>query len=203
MREQLNTVKTAVEEATKDFEQCLAEGIKNFITSEKKLKTFLDRKEPSFFSTLQAVVKKDGIHTTKRGEQIDLNMMLASCLTDSIDKKFRETFPNDIKCGSFKGVISRFSLGTNSLIQKYNDVELQLIFLQTQEDKMKAQMEKFILKQKKKIYTSLTETVKENMTKCYIVKEVEGTGALENMRKTIERHVYSNKKCMRRQKRPC
>lgn len=43
MREQLNTVKTAVEEATKDFEQCLAEGIKNFITSEKKLKTFLDR----------------------------------------------------------------------------------------------------------------------------------------------------------------
>ncbi|XP_026022077.1 nuclear GTPase SLIP-GC-like [Astatotilapia calliptera] len=195
MREQLNTVKTAVEEATKDFEQCLAEGIKNFITSEKKLKTFLDRKEPSFFSILVAVVKKDGIHTTKCGEQIDLNMMLASCLTDSIDKKFRETFPNDIKCGSFKGVISRFSLGTNSLIQKYNDVELQLIFLQTQEDKMKAQMEKFILKQKKKIYTSLTETVKENMTKCYIeAKKIEGDGALENMRKTIERHVYSNKK---------
>ncbi|XP_013131576.1 nuclear GTPase SLIP-GC [Oreochromis niloticus] len=196
LREQLNTVKTAVEEATKDFEQCLAEGIKNFITSEKKLKTFLDRdQERSFFSTLQAVVKKDGIHTTKQGEQIDLNMMLASCLTDSIDKKFRETFPNDIKCGSFKGAISRFSLGTNSLIHKYNDVELQLIFLQTQEDKMKAQMEKYILKQKKKIYTSLTETVKENMTKCYNeAKEIEGNKALENMRKTIERHVYSNKK---------
>lgn len=40
----------------------------------------------------------------------------------------------------------------------------------SKEDKMKAQMEKFILKQKKKIYTSLTETVKENMTKCYIGK---------------------------------
>ncbi|XP_026004243.1 nuclear GTPase SLIP-GC-like [Astatotilapia calliptera] len=200
MREQLNTVKTAVEEATKDFEQCLAEGIKNFITSEKKLKTFLDR-EDLCFSTLQAVVKRDGIHTTKRGEQIDLNMMLASCLTDSIDKKFRETFPNDIKCGSFKGVISRFSLGTNSLIQKYNDVELQLIFLQTQEDKMKAQMEKFILKQKNKIYTSLTETVKENMTKCYIeAKKIEKTGAVNNMRETIERHVHSNKNMFERAK---
>lgn len=60
---------------------------------------------------------------------------------------------------------------------------------------MKAQMEKYILKKKKKIYTSLTETVKENMTKCYNeAKEIEGNKALENMRKTIERHVYSNKK---------
>uniref|UniRef100_A0A669C452 Dynamin N-terminal domain-containing protein n=1 Tax=Oreochromis niloticus TaxID=8128 RepID=A0A669C452_ORENI len=133
MTEQLDQVKKAVEKAIKDFEQCLTEGVKNSKTSEEKLKSFLDRdQEPSFFKTLEAVVWKYGIHQTKKGEQINLNTVLASCLTDSIDEEFRKTFPNDVKGGSFNGVISRFSLDTKSLIQKYQDVKLQLIFLQTE-----------------------------------------------------------------------
>uniref|UniRef100_A0A669BUT4 Dynamin N-terminal domain-containing protein n=1 Tax=Oreochromis niloticus TaxID=8128 RepID=A0A669BUT4_ORENI len=133
MTEQLDQVKKAVEKAIKDFEQCLTEGVKNSKTSEEKLKSFLDRdKQPSFFKTLEAVVRKDGMHKTKKGEHINLNTVLASCLTDSIDEKFRKTFPNDVKGGSFNGVISRFSLDTKSLIQKYQDVKLQLIFLQTE-----------------------------------------------------------------------
>ncbi|XP_030592520.1 nuclear GTPase SLIP-GC-like [Archocentrus centrarchus] len=193
MIEQLVQVETAVEEAIKAFDQCLREGVNNSKTSEEKLKSFLDRKDPSFFKTLQAVVKKDGTHITTKGEQINLNVMLASCLTDSIDEKFRKTFPNDVKGGLFN-VISKFSLGTESLIQKYKDVELQLIFLQTEEDENKTQVNKIILDQKKIIYKSLRETIEENMKKCYEdAKKIEGDGAQNNMRTTIERYVYSNK----------
>ncbi|KAL3987087.1 tolloid-like protein 1 [Sarotherodon galilaeus] len=195
MTEQLDQVKKAVEEAIKDFEQCLTEGVKNSKTSEEKLKSFLDRdKQPSFFKTLQAVVRKDGMHKTKKGEHINLNTVLASCLTDSIDEKFRKTFPNDVKGGSFNGVISRFSLDPNSLIQKYQDVKLQLIFLQTEEDKIKAKLNKIILKGKKVIYNSLTETIEKNMKKCYEdARKISGNDALKKMRKTIETHVSLNR----------
>ncbi|KAL3987084.1 DNA excision repair protein ERCC-4 [Sarotherodon galilaeus] len=195
MTEQLDQVKKAVEKAIKDFEQCLTEGVKNSKTSEEKLKSFLDRdKQPSFFKTLEAVVRKDGMHKTKKGEHINLNTVLASCLTDSIDEKFRKTFPNDVKGGSFNGVISRFSLDTKSLIQKYQDVKLQLIFLQTEEDKIKAKLNKIILKGKKIIYNSLTEAIEKNMKKCYEdARKISGKDALKKMRKTIETHVSINR----------
>ncbi|CAI5675414.1 unnamed protein product [Oreochromis niloticus] len=195
MTEQLDQVKKAVEKAIKDFEQCLTEGVKNSKTSDEKLKSFLDRdKQPSFFKTLEAVVRKDGMHKTKKGEHINLNTVLASCLTDSIDEKFRKSFPNDVKGGYFDGVISRFSLDTNSLIQKYQDVKLQLIFLQTEEDKIKAKLNKIILKEKKIIYNSLTEAIEKNMKKCYEdARKISGNDALKKMRKTIETHVSSNR----------
>ncbi|XP_039467050.1 nuclear GTPase SLIP-GC-like [Oreochromis aureus] len=195
MTEQLDQVKKAVEKAIKDFEQCLTEGVKNSKTSDEKLKSFLDHdKQPSFFKTVEAVVRKDGMHKTKKGEHINLNTVLASCLTDSIDEKFRKTFPNDVKGGSFNGVISRFSLDTKSLIQKYQDVKLQLIFLQTEEDKIKAKLNKIILKGKKVIYNSLTETSEKNMKKCYEdARKISGNDALKKMRKTIETHVSSNR----------
>ena len=41
-------------------------------------------------------------------------------------------FRNERKCGAFNGVINTFSLDTEGLIQKYKDVELQLIFLKTE-----------------------------------------------------------------------
>ncbi|KAL4009507.1 hypothetical protein ACER0C_003359 [Sarotherodon galilaeus] len=195
MTEQLDQVKKAVEKAIKDFEQCLTEGVKNSQTSEEKLKTFLDSDGNTIvFKQLQAVVRKNGIHKPKNGEEINLNTMLASCLTDSIDKKFRKTFPNDVKSRYFNGVISRFSLDTKPLIQENLDVKLQLIFLQTEEERIKAKLNKIILKEKKVIYNSLTETIMESMQKGYdAAKKISGKDALENMRNTLETHVSSNR----------
>lgn len=41
-------------------------------------------------------------------------------------------FRNKVKYGPFNGVISEFSLGTDSLIDKYKDFELQLTFLKVE-----------------------------------------------------------------------
>eukprot|EP00064_Thunnus_orientalis_P026108 superscaffoldBa00015365_g26582 len=88
-------------------------------------------------------------------KEINVNVKLASCLTDSIDEKFRKTFPNEGNCGPFNGVINAFSLDTEKLIHKYKDVELQLIFLKTEEEKVKTKLHKTIRDDKKKIYSSL------------------------------------------------
>uniref|UniRef100_A0A3P8P9R5 Dynamin N-terminal domain-containing protein n=1 Tax=Astatotilapia calliptera TaxID=8154 RepID=A0A3P8P9R5_ASTCA len=133
---QLNKVEKAIEEKTKAFGQCLCEGVeKSLNLCKKKLKFFLHpigAKDRTFHRTLKSVVRNDGIQKPKTGKPKNLNMILAFSLTESIDKEFRDTFPNDVKCGHFNGAIDAFSLGTDSLIEKYKDVELQLKFLKTE-----------------------------------------------------------------------
>ncbi|CAI5675407.1 unnamed protein product [Oreochromis niloticus] len=193
---QLNQVKKAIEDIITAFEKCLQEGVeKSQKSCEKKLKSFLHpskKTNRAFHMTLKSAVRNGGIQKPKKGKPKNLNMILASYLTESIDEKFRDTFPNNIKCGHFNGAIDVFSLSIDSLIKKYKDVELQLTFLQTEGKKMKTKLNKTILTQKKLIYNSLTETIKDNMKECY--KEAAaftGKGTLKNMRDTIEKHVHS------------
>ncbi|XP_005454944.1 nuclear GTPase SLIP-GC [Oreochromis niloticus] len=193
---QLNQVKKAIEGIIKVFEERLSEGVEKSQTlCKQKLRSFLHPSKTSdraFHRTLKFAVRNDGVQKPKKGKRKNLNVTLVSCLTESIDKEFRKTFPNNIKCGHFNGAIDAFSLSTDSLIEKYKDVELQLTFLQTEEKKMKTKLNETILTRKKLIYNSLTETIKDNMKECY--KEAatfKGTGTLKNMRDTIERHVES------------
>ncbi|XP_047428425.1 nuclear GTPase SLIP-GC-like [Mugil cephalus] len=196
----LHKVKTTMDEANKAFVKCLTEGVeKSKISCEKKLKSFLLSRKGGggFYGTLKCVVQNKGVHKTQKGKQINLNVTLSSHLTDSIDEEFKKTFPNGRQCEPFKGVISRFSLNTDRLIQKYKDVELQLIFLQTEEKKIKTKLKKDIRDRKKKIYNSLTKKIEENMQKCYDkAYAFTGKGSLKKMRETIQRHVYNSKNVM-------
>lgn len=47
----------------------------------------------SFHKTLKSAVRNDGIQKPKKGKPKNLNMILASYLTESIEEKFRKTFP--------------------------------------------------------------------------------------------------------------
>ncbi|XP_056258535.1 nuclear GTPase SLIP-GC-like [Seriola aureovittata] len=201
IRQELEKVRKPMEEASEAFEKCLTEGVENSKRScEAKLKSILHPRGVAvhgFHKILKCVVENNGIYKPKKRRQININEKLSSCLTDSIDEEFRKTFPNEGKCGPFKGVISAFSLDTERLIQKYKEVELQLTFLQTEEEKIKAKLNKLIRKRKKTIYSSLTWTIEENMQECYRkAAEFRGQGTLENMRHTIERHVHDSKNTM-------
>ncbi|XP_030591960.1 nuclear GTPase SLIP-GC-like [Archocentrus centrarchus] len=197
MKHQLNQLAKSMGDANKTFNKCLTEGVEKSISSyEKKLKSFLylRKKGSSFHSTLKCVVQNKGVYKPKKGKQININLMLVSWLMDSIDEEFRKTFPNEVKCGSFSGAIDTFSLNTNSLNTKCKAVELQLRFLKTEEEKIKAKINKIIRKEKKKIYNSLTETIEKVMEESYSkAAAFRGDGMLNNMRETIERHVHSNK----------
>nr|XP_024655985.1 nuclear GTPase SLIP-GC-like [Maylandia zebra] len=193
---QLANINKEMEETITAFEKCLNDGVEKSKRSYgEKLKNFLNRgKKGGFHMVLKCVVKNGGIHKPKNGTLINLNMKLASCLTDSIDEKFRKTFPNDSECGAFNGVIKTFSLNTDSLIEKYKNTELQLRFLKTEEEKIKAKLNRMIREQKKKVYSSLTETIENIMEEGYKkAAEFRGEGMLYNMRETIKNHVHSKK----------
>ncbi|XP_053194857.1 nuclear GTPase SLIP-GC-like [Scomber japonicus] len=201
LRQELDKVRKPMEEACKVFERCLCEGVENSKSSYgKHLKSVLNPPRVSgrgFHRKLKCVVENNGIHKPTKGKEINLNVKLASSLTDSIDEEFRKTFPNDGNCGPFNGVINTFSLDTKMLIDKYKDVELQLIFLKTEEEKIKTKLHKIIRERKKKIYSSLTETIKETMLECYQkAATFSGNDTLKNMRDIIERHVEHSKNTM-------
>ncbi|XP_031696182.1 nuclear GTPase SLIP-GC [Anarrhichthys ocellatus] len=80
---------------------------------------------------------------------------------------------------------------------EYKDVELQLRFLSTEEEKIKKKLNKIIRERKKTIYSSLTTTIETNMQKCYDdAKKIKGLGTLSKMRETIVNHVLGSKNVM-------
>ncbi|XP_045889158.1 nuclear GTPase SLIP-GC-like [Micropterus dolomieu] len=201
MRHELDKVIEPMEAAYKAFEKCLNEGVETSKTScERALKSTLNPKGikgGAFHKILKCVVENSGTYKPKHKKLINLNAALASCLTDSIDEEFRKTFPNERKCGPFNGVINKFSLDTKTLIQKHKDVELQLIFLKTEEEKIKTKLNKIIRERKKTVYSSLTTTIEMTMEKCYTkAAEFRGQDSLKNMRETIEKYVDDSKKTM-------
>ncbi|XP_026212138.1 nuclear GTPase SLIP-GC-like isoform X2 [Anabas testudineus] len=201
LRNELDNIKKSMDETYEAFEKCLNEGVKKSKSScEVTLRPILHPKETAnhhIHRILKCIVENSGIHKPKKGKQINLNLTLSSWLTDSIDEEFKNTFLNEGKCGPFHGVISSFSLNTEKLIEKYKDVELQLIFLKTEEEKIKKKLNKIIRDHKKLVYCSLTETIEENMQKCYKkAAEFRGRDTLNNMRETIKKHVQHSKNIM-------
>ncbi|XP_063327900.1 nuclear GTPase SLIP-GC-like isoform X2 [Pelmatolapia mariae] len=220
---QLDNVRKEMEKTFLVFEKCLADGVEKSKRSYgEKLKNFLYQvciltlvvtkkntfytniylnncfvfqgRNSGFCGVLKQVVENGGVHKPKNGKLINLNMKLASCLTDSIGEEFRKTFLNDSECGAFNGVIKTFSLNTDSLIEKYKNTELQLRFLKTEEEKMKAKLNRIIRKRKKKVYSSLTETIENIMEEGYKkAAKFKGEGTLYCMRETIKNHVHSKK----------
>ncbi|XP_074552843.1 nuclear GTPase SLIP-GC-like isoform X2 [Halichoeres trimaculatus] len=181
------------------FQNCLDMGVEKSKKSyEHALKTFLQLKKKDgrgFSKTLQAAFRNNGIYKTKSGIQKNLNVMLSRWLTESIEKEFRKTFPNESK--PLGGAISSFSLDTKKLAEKYKDEQLQLEYLWTEEEKMKTKLNKIIRKRKKKIYNSLTATIEGIMQPCYdAAEEHSGTGCLERMRETVVQHVHTRKDSM-------
>ncbi|MEQ2258200.1 hypothetical protein XENORESO_010944 [Xenotaenia resolanae] len=199
---QLELIRKVTEETYSVFEKCLNEGVeKSKRDVEKILKKFLHppkkSKNRGFHRILKCLVQNGGIYKPKKRREINLNMKLTSSLTTSIDDEFKNTFPNKEKSGPFNGVINKFSLDTEKLKQKYNDVELQLTFLKTEEEKIKSELNKIIRNGKKTVYNSLTKTIEETMKECYKdAARCENKGALNNMREAIEKHVQASKDTM-------
>ncbi|XP_054892194.1 nuclear GTPase SLIP-GC-like [Poeciliopsis prolifica] len=198
---QIEFIKNEMTKIRKDFEEHLKQGVERSKESyEKILRTTLyphKRDGRGFHKQLKKAVENGGVHRPKKGREMNININLTSALTDSIDEEFRTTFPNDGKCGPFKGVIYSFSLVTDELKEKYKDVELQLAFLKSEEERLKISLNKTIRKRKKIVYRSLVKTIEEAMQDCYKkAAAFTGTGTLQNMRETIENHVHGSKNTM-------
>ncbi|CAN9505246.1 unnamed protein product [Ophioblennius macclurei] len=196
-------IRTEMEKAHKVLEKCLNDGVEKSKNScEAKLNSVIDPKKDGrgFHKTLRSIVEKGGVHITSNKKTIDLNMTLSSSLISSIDKEFREIFPNERKRGAFNNAIKNFSLGTDELTKKYKGLELQLIFLKTEEDKIKTKLNTTIRERKKRIYHSLTKTIEARMKDAYDnASKIRGQNSLKNMRETLQNHVKISKADMFRE----
>ncbi|XP_062264510.1 nuclear GTPase SLIP-GC-like isoform X2 [Platichthys flesus] len=201
MQHELEVLQKAIKEIYRTFEQCLTEGVKESQDScEGQMHSMLHprgEKGGASHKRLLFAVMNNGVFNAKKGKKKNINMTLSSKLTGCIDEEFRMTFPNEDKSGPFKGAIDSFSLDTEGKINTYKDVRLQLRFLKTEEDKLKTKLKKIIREDKKTIYSSLTDTIEENMQKCYSdAAVIKGVGSLEKMRTTINDHVNDKKDTM-------
>ncbi|XP_040045929.2 nuclear GTPase SLIP-GC isoform X2 [Gasterosteus aculeatus] len=208
MTGELDKVRNQMVETYQAFEKCLNEGVEKSENScEKVLESVINPRKPGrgFHKTLRYLVEHSGIHKAEKNknpnkkEQKNLNMALSSYLTESIDEKFKETFPNEVNCGPFNGKLNLFSLDTKTMKMnpEYKDVELQLEFLNAEEVKMKKKLIKIIRERKKTIYSSLMTTVEESMQECYDdAKKLCGTNSLEKMKETIKKHFQDSKNHM-------
>ncbi|CAL1615046.1 unnamed protein product [Knipowitschia caucasica] len=178
-----------------DFEELLTEGVNR--AKEQGEKTMTDKIEIEIgghFQRFKSVMKKNGNQTSKKGEQINLKTTLSSFLTNSIDLKFRKTFPNSGKHGPFYSRIRDFSLDCEQLIKDNQEVELLLIFLKKEEEKLKTKLCKVIRKRKKQIYNCLTETVEEMMEDGY--KDAARKSKVKVMKETVLGHFRKTKDAM-------
>ncbi|XP_029913405.1 nuclear GTPase SLIP-GC-like isoform X3 [Myripristis murdjan] len=201
LKQELDKVRRSMEETYKAFENRLREGVKKAQEScENDLKSILvsgKKKNKGFHKTLKCLVKNNGIHKKTKKPEININEKLASGMRNHIDETFKETFPNEERRGPFKGAISDFTLDTEALGSKYQDVLLQLTFLKTEEAIVKTKLKDIIRDEKKRIYHSLARSIQDSMKPCYKnAAEIHGKDSLKNMRDTIKNHLHESKDIM-------
>ncbi|KAM9843775.1 nuclear GTPase SLIP-GC-like [Aulostomus maculatus] len=195
---ELARVSKPMDEACEELGRGLSEGVeKSKESCEQDLEAVLyprDREERGFYRILKCTFKNRGIYKPRN---IDLNGKLAIHLTESIDRIFKKIFPNNAESGVFNRDLNTFSLDIDEMIHQDNRFELKLLFLKTEEAKIKSKMNKLIKERKKEIYRVLLKTIAETMAECYEEAEkVQGQGTLEKMRDILKDHVRRSKNTM-------
>ncbi|XP_029924304.1 nuclear GTPase SLIP-GC-like isoform X2 [Myripristis murdjan] len=197
---QVQKMRRSMEEAYEGLEICLSQGVQKSQQSyEKDMKKAIlhpkGNRAKGFYKKLNSMVRNGGIYkpTNKRKQTININEILASHMRNCIDRKFKEIFPNVRSLRAFKGAISKFTLHTERLADRYQDVSLHLIFLKSEEEKLKMELNDGIRERKKHIYNSLEESIRASMQPCYDdAARDSGTGTLRRMRDTIQTHLQAS-----------
>ncbi|KAG7460151.1 hypothetical protein MATL_G00218210 [Megalops atlanticus] len=186
----------------KDFDKCLSNGAINSETS--CVKTAMGqviapaRKDGrGYHRTLKALCRNEGFFISKNGAVTDLNNTLATVMFEHVDNLFQSIFSVD---GSTDKSISRridaFSIFPDKEFRNIS-VPLCLEFLEIEEDILKQQLKSEVLERKKKIYASLTESIKTTMRPCYKqAAAISGTGSMKLIQDALQDHIESTKSSM-------
>ncbi|XP_055752750.1 nuclear GTPase SLIP-GC-like [Salvelinus fontinalis] len=200
LKDEIKPIGQTLDEAYETFERCLSEGVRQSEESCEKLmnKVIAPRgKKGCGYQVVKALCKNGGIYKPKgkkeRRRGINLNESLASCMRILIDEQFKIHFPNEGKGGPIREQIETFTLDTNSLVGEHPEVSLHLTFLKTEETELKAKLIFDLREKKKKIYSTLTESIKDTMHRCYIrASEQTGKDSLKRMKDELHHHMKNN-----------
>uniref|UniRef100_A0A4W5PJI5 FIIND domain-containing protein n=1 Tax=Hucho hucho TaxID=62062 RepID=A0A4W5PJI5_9TELE len=200
LKDEIKSIGQTMDEAYETFERCLSEGVQQSEESCEKLmnKVIAPRgKKGCGYQVVKSLCKNGGVYKPKgkreRRREINLNESLASCMRSLIDEQFKIHFPNEGKGGPIREQIESFTLDTNSLVGEHPEVSLHLTFLKTEETELKAKLICDLREKKKKIYSTLTESIKDTMHRCYIrASEHTGKDSLKRMKDELHHHMKNN-----------
>ncbi|XP_034151513.1 nuclear GTPase SLIP-GC-like isoform X2 [Esox lucius] len=195
LEENLNSIVKYMDKTYEAFDKCLTDGVE---VSEKSCKKLLNNEiQPvgktgrGYHRVVKCLCQNDGIHRPKgkNKKEKNINESLSSCMRSCIGKTFTHYFPND-KSGPIKKMIENFTLDTNNLVEKNMSVSLHLTFLKTEENELKTQLICDLLKRKKEIYLTLTESIKDSMHVAYeSASKYTGEDSLKNMKNELHQHL--------------
>ncbi|CAB1342446.1 unnamed protein product [Coregonus sp. 'balchen'] len=172
LKEEIKSIGQTMDEAYETFERCLSEGVQQSEESCEQLMNKViaprGKKGSGHHKVVKTLCNNGGVYKPKGKKEINLNESLASCMRSLIDEEFKRYFPNEGKRGPIKERIDTFTLDTNSLVGEHPEVSLHLTFLKTEETELKAKLICDLREKKKIIYSTLSESIKDTMHRCYI-----------------------------------
>ncbi|XP_045575844.1 nuclear GTPase SLIP-GC isoform X2 [Salmo salar] len=197
LKDEIKSIGQTMDKTYTAFEQCLSKGVKQSEESCEKLMNKViapkGKKGSGYHKVLKSLCKNGGVYKPKGRREINLNESLASCMRSLIDEKFKTFFPNEGKHGPIMEQIDNFTLDTNSLFGEHPEVSLHLTFLKTEETELKAKLICDLREKKKKLYSTLSESIKDSMHRCYIrASEQTGKYALKRMKDELHHHMKNN-----------
>ncbi|XP_043073005.1 uncharacterized protein LOC122323324 [Puntigrus tetrazona] len=203
LKESLDELDEYFDSIYNDLERHLSEGVKESIKSCVASTTELitpNKTRRGFHKVLGALCKNYGYYWSKNREEFrDLNKTLAKKIHKCIYSDFCQIFPVAGKTGkSVQEQIDQFSIIQNDSAYLRSDV-LHYIqnFIQTEEIKLKAALNIYIVDSKKQIHSSVQLTIMEEMATCYKrAAAVKGTGSLKRMQDLLITTVDEKKQIM-------
>ncbi|KAL0993415.1 hypothetical protein UPYG_G00107510 [Umbra pygmaea] len=198
LKKELKVLDKFMEKIHVKFDQRLSEGVnKSDEIWEELINEVLNPKDTSgsgFHKTLKALCENDGIYQQKgKMKEININESLASTMRRCTENEFTHFFPND-NGGPIRAQIQNCTLDTNSLEREHNNVVLQLIFLKTEEKKLKEKLIDDLLEIKKQIYVSPSNSIKDSMHNSYAKAAAHtGEGSMNKMKEELRQQVKNGK----------
>ncbi|XP_041939888.1 nuclear GTPase SLIP-GC-like [Alosa sapidissima] len=204
--EELDYLKAFFIRQSDHLELCLSEGVTesenlSLETADKDVIKTKIKDARGYHRTLKALCENNGFRRTKNGLMIDLNASLATHMYKRVDGQFQNMFPwNDPVTGkpdkSIRGMLHRFNIINSDITELYGEspVSLNLTFIKTQQNRLISRIEDNIFERKKRIYTSLYESILCTMQQVYPeAAKVFGRNSFTAKQKLLIDHIEKSK----------
>ncbi|XP_056597878.1 nuclear GTPase SLIP-GC-like isoform X2 [Triplophysa dalaica] len=173
------------------LKKCLLKGVEESVrscvkTTQDMLSSVRPKCNRGFHRIFRAMCCRGGFYWPRNwNAPLDLNKCLSKHMYDSINKEFVLMFPVDDIDKTEKSMqdkLDKFSiiLPTTPMLYPIH------IFIQTQENKLKASLSRVIVEKKKEIYLTIYAVIEWKMAPGYKkASEVKGEGSMQRMEKAI------------------
>ncbi|XP_036397443.1 nuclear GTPase SLIP-GC-like isoform X1 [Megalops cyprinoides] len=168
------------------------------------MKKVLEPDNRGHHETLKALCKGDGYYRSGNGDIVDLNHTLSEPMYNEMNEKniFLTTFGSERSRRSIKGNFESFqeNLISSELLQshrKNREMYLRLVYIRTEQRKLLKNMEKEILKKKKSIYNSVSDSIRDTMQSTYEeCVGITGRSAFTEIQGKLKNKIESSKNTM-------